>query len=153
MNWFSQCVSVDRNLLVYNTVWTGKRYIRSHYLKFRSSPKRLNFMKETVALYQGKAGYAPNIMTKQEKWCAVGRTNWEENKNEGTQIHMTHIRKNSLRMSALALTRAIILDLWILEIRFCSFFLGVRRHCFDILKTKPCPHSQCLDGAQNQEHL
>jgi len=24
-------------------------------------------MKETVALYQGKAGYAPNIMTQQEK--------------------------------------------------------------------------------------
>jgi len=29
---FSQCVSVDWNLLVYNTARTGKRYIRSHYL-------------------------------------------------------------------------------------------------------------------------
>jgi hypothetical protein len=42
-------------------------YFRHHYLNFQTSPKRLNFMEETVALYQGKAGYAPNIMTQQEK--------------------------------------------------------------------------------------
>ena len=147
---FSQCVSVDWNLLVYNTVWTGKRYIRSHYLKFQSSPKRLNFVKETVALYQGKAGYARNITTKQEKWCVVGRTYWEENRSDGTLIHITHIRKNCLGLSALALTRTIILELWILERRFCPFFLGVRRYCYDILKTKPCSPFPMLGWSQKR---
>ena len=146
---FSQCFSVDWNLLVYNTVWTGKRYIRSHYLQFQSSPKRLNLVKETVALYQGKACYAPNIMTKQEKWCVVGRTYWEENRSEGTQIHLTHIRKNSLRPSALALTRTINQELCILERRDFPFFLAVRRHCYDILKTKSCSPFPVLGWSPN----
>ena len=73
----------------------------------------------------------------------------KENRSEGTQIHMTHIRKNSLRLSALALTRAIILELWILERRFCPFFLGVRRHCYDILKTKPCSPFPLLGWSPN----
>jgi len=48
-------------------------------------------MKETVALYQGKAGYAPNIITKQEKWCAVGRTYWEGEQKWGhTDSHDTY---------------------------------------------------------------
>jgi hypothetical protein len=51
-----------------------------------------------------------NILGRRTEILTWEKENPDEG-SEGTQIQMTHIRKNSLRLSALALKRAIILQL------------------------------------------